>query len=79
MTGILVIREVTMMILPPALYRLSHQVRAGGLMLLLELGQAQRQLYLFHHIVPLEAREASYQAILLGFPIFLFITGQLPV
>ena len=77
--GILAIQEAMMMILPPVLHRLSHQVRAGGPVLLLELGRVQRQLYLFHHIIPLAAKEASYQVTLLGSSVFLFIIGQLPV
>ena len=73
-----VTREVTMMILPPVPCRLSHRARVGGPVLLRGLGRAQSQLYL-HHIVPLAAREESYQAILLDFPVFPFIIGQLLV
>ena len=53
MMGIQVIQEVTTMILPSVLCRMSHQLRVGGPVFLLELGRVQRQLYLFHHIVPL--------------------------
>ena len=79
MTGIPVIREVTMMILPLIPYRLSHRARVGGPVLLSELGQAQSQLCLFRRIALRAAREELYQATLLDFPVFPFIIGQLLV
>ena len=65
------------MILPPVLCRLLHQVRAGGPVLSLGLCHLQRQLYLVRLVILRAVKGMLYQDILLSTLVSLFITGRL--